>query len=118
MNEKPVKERIKEILKEKKSNVTNLSKLISIPQNTLTRQINGTTSIPTSSLLSILGLFEDISAEWLMRGIGHMFRHESAADDPRVEALKAEINMLRGENRVLREQLGLPDRKETATLSA
>lgn len=53
-----------------------------------------------------------------MRGIGPMIRQEHTTEDPRIESMKTEINLLRGENRVLREQLGLPERKETATLSA
>lgn len=35
-----------------------------------------------------------------------------------LDVLRAEILLLQGENRVLREQLGLPARKETATRTA
>ena len=35
-----------------------------------------------------------------------------------VEELKAEINQLKGENRILREQIGLGERKESDSRSA
>lgn len=40
------------------------------------------------------------------------------ANDADINVLRAELLLLQGENRVLREQLGLPARKETATRTA
>lgn len=39
-------------------------------------------------------------------------------NDADINVLRAELLLLQGENRVLREQLGLPARKETATRTA
>lgn len=63
--------------------------------------------------------FPELSAEWLLRGCGEMMR--SPPSNPKgyedFESLKEELNMLKGENNVLREQLGLP-KKEGKVQSA
>ena len=65
-------------------------------------------SISVDRTGEFLLLFEDLSAEWLLRGQGEMIRTESSEN---TEELKAEINQLKGENRILREQVGLGERK-------
>lgn len=45
-------------------------------------------------------------------------QHPAIASDADINVLRAELLLLQGENRVLREQLGLPARKETATRTA
>lgn len=111
-------ERIKQIISTKNLSETSFAKIIGANQKTINQQLKGERGLSTDTILKILSTFEEISSEWLMRGTGDMFRSVSNTPSAEIEALKAEINMLRGENRVLREQLGLPDRKETATLSA
>lgn len=111
-------ERIKILINQKAKSVREFASIIGVAQVTLNQQITAKRSISLETTQAILNSFEDISAEWLMRGIGPMIRQEHTTEDPRIESMKTEINLLRGENRVLREQLGLPERKETATLSA
>lgn len=52
----------------------------------------------------------DLSCEWLFRDKGEMLLHSDSSTSDLIEELKAEINMLKGENNVLREQLGLNKR--------
>lgn len=47
--------------------ITALSKLISVPQPTLNRQISGESAMTLDILYSILNYFTDISAEWLLQ---------------------------------------------------
>ena len=61
-----VKERITELLQENQISVSQLSKEIGIPQNTLNRQINGDTAVPISTIISIIGYFKNISSDWLL----------------------------------------------------
>lgn len=67
-------------------------------------------SISLMDLEKLLFRFPELSAEWLLRGDGIMIRSPSfyPKDNEEFESLKEELNMLKGENNVLREQLGLP----------
>lgn len=73
MNELSVKQRIREVLENKGSNPTKLSKEYSVNQKTLNNQINSDVQLSSSTLLLILNAFPDVSAEWLLRGKGDMF---------------------------------------------
>ena len=76
MNEKDVKQRIREVLFAKESNPTRLSKDFSVNQKTLNNQINSDVQLSASTILLILEAFPDVSAEWLMRGEGNMKKGE------------------------------------------
>lgn len=67
-----VNQRVRVLLKQKGISITALSKAINIPQATLNRQISGESSMTVNVLESILTYFEDVSAEWLLRGKGEM----------------------------------------------
>ena len=114
MNDLSVKERIREILIQKESNPTKLSKAFSVNQKTLNNQINADVQMSLSTILLILNAFEDVSAEWLLRGKGAMFLSSDRGLQPQqsesensIDELKAELNQLKGENRILREMLNL-----------
>lgn len=66
-------------------------------------------------------LFDDLSAEWLLRGEGEMLKTSSvpAITDVdvskyvnEIENLKREVAKLEGQNELLREQLGMPNKKK------
>lgn len=89
---------------------------IGVAPTTLNECIKG--AEPRFSLLNaILNGEPSVSAEWLLRGIGEIEGVKSSNLEI-IEELKAENNMLKGENRVLREQLGLGERKESKGQSA
>jgi len=69
-----VLQRIASVLANKKMSITALSKLISVPQPTLNRQISGESAMTLDILYSILNYFTDVSAEWLLRGEGEMIK--------------------------------------------
>lgn len=71
-------------------------------------------SISSDRVEEFLLLFNDLSAEWLFRGTGEMILCSNPPDSDLIEELKAEINMLKGENNILREQLGLSKRAANA----
>lgn len=112
INESSIKQRVKDILSINDSNPTRLAKRYSVNQKTLNNQINSDVQMSASTILLIMDAFPDISAEWLLRGEGEM-KKSTSSNLEIIEELKAENNMLRGENRVLREQLGLGARKES-----
>ncbi len=116
----PINERIKELAWSAECrNVASLAKAIGVAKTTLNNCVNGTE--PRASLLAaILNGLPDLSAEWLMRGEGPMYRTGkpepgrtvsgtgnavgvsaggsvtvSAAAPPEAAGLKAEVERLR-----------------------
>lgn len=83
--ENSVKQRIKEITPLKDISITALSKIIQVPQPTLNRQINTEAPMTLSNILLILNHFPDISAEWLLRGVGNMYKNVEASTDSEEE---------------------------------
>ena len=70
--EEAVRQRIIEVFNKKNTNPTKFSKGDSALQNRLSRQLRGAV-ITFDTIQRILEEFPDISAEWLIRGVGEMF---------------------------------------------
>ena len=139
MDKNIIRQRLNSIIEGGKfGTVTNLSKKINVPQTTLSNCANGTE--PRMSLLvSILTGLPNLSAEWLMRGEGSMWRTveggtkqaagsntvqvghgasvgdiannapASAADVAEIARLRAEVESQKGEISTLRRQLAQMD---------
>jgi transcriptional regulator with XRE-family HTH domain len=65
-------ERIKSIINYYKLTDRAFAIKCNIKQNTLSRQLGGTSEVSLSTIDAILSTFEDISSEWLLRGKGTM----------------------------------------------
>lgn len=136
--EDAVRQRIISLFAESGVSINSLSNGDKAFQRKMNRQINEGAAITCETITSILEAFPNISAEWLLRGEGEMLKTSSAPaitdvdvsvtgigemeridsfDSSLIEELKAEINMLKGENRVLREQVGLGERKGSRSAS-
>ena len=65
------------------SNPTQLAKKYSLNQKTLNNQINSDVQLSASTILLVLEEFNNVSAEWLLRGKGNMLIVEDKenADD-------------------------------------
>lgn len=66
--EEIVKQRIRELLSKKDISVTFLAKTVGANQKTLNNQINGDTSLSTSTLLLIKQAIPEIDFDWLLNG--------------------------------------------------
>ncbi|MEG0889365.1 MAG: hypothetical protein RSH25_12935 [Bacteroides sp.] len=89
---------------------------IGVAPTTLNECIKG--AEPRYSLLnSILNGNPSVSAEWLLVGKGNMTKHD-LSDSAEIEELKNEIISLKAENKVLREIVGLGEKKESNTRTA
>ncbi|MCI5743088.1 MAG: hypothetical protein MR321_05410 [Bacteroides sp.] len=70
-------------------------------------------SITAERLKEFILLYSDLSTEWLLRNSGEMLLVVSSEEastntaSQEIEELKAEINQLKGENRIMREMLNL-----------
>lgn len=67
-----INQRIKEVLQKNDLSVTAFSKEVGIGQTTLNRQLNGDARVSVDTIKAFLHRFKDVSAEWLLRGVGDM----------------------------------------------
>lgn len=73
-------QRVKLILEDKSISVNALSKQINVAQATLNPQLRGDRTLAANIVEKILTAFPDVSAEWLMRGVGTMYSDQDADD--------------------------------------
>lgn len=67
-----INQRIRKVLKDKDLSVAAFSREAGIEQTTLNRQLNGGSKVSVGTIKAFLLKFKDISAEWLLRGVGDM----------------------------------------------
>ena len=75
-------QRVKCVLENKSISVNALSKKINVAQATLNPQLKGDRSLAANIVEKILTVFPDVSAEWLMRGVGTMYSNQDSDDYP------------------------------------
>lgn len=75
-------QRIMLILEDKQVSVNALSKLVDMSQTTLNTQLKGERALSANVVAKVLVAYPDVSAEWLMRGVGNMYHKEGADDSP------------------------------------
>lgn len=78
--ETTIYQRVKFVLEDKSISVNALSKQINVAQATLNPQLRGDRTLAANIVEKILTAFPDVSAEWLMRGIGTMYSNQDADD--------------------------------------
>lgn len=78
--EATIYQRVKLVLEDKSISVNALSKQINVAQATLNPQLRGDRTLAANIVEKILAAFPDVSAEWLMRGIGTMYSNQDADD--------------------------------------
>lgn len=110
-----INQRVKHICSYKSKSLRNFASMVGINNNTLIQQLNGDRAISLSTISAILLTFDDISAEWLLRGKGEMIKKESEASTYNESVLQAKIEELTEENAILRD-LHVKDSIEIAKL--
>lgn len=74
-----VAQRIKSILNDKQISIAAFAKMIGMLQVTCNRQIRGDQAVSLAIIEGFLHVFPDISAEWLLRGEGEMYKSNSGS---------------------------------------
>lgn len=72
--ENDVKSRVKQALKELDISATAVAKNNGMSDRTLLDQVNGSSKISVAAIEALLAYRADISAEWLLRGVGSMLK--------------------------------------------
>ena len=78
--ESPILQRVIQIIKELNLTDNQFSKRLKIAQTTMSGYLSGNRKLSLQVIESVLSEFEDISAEWLLRGEGEMYK----ADDKNI----------------------------------
>lgn len=76
---------INKLIEVKAKSMRDFASQIGVRNNTLNQQINGLRSISYETINAILVTFEDISAEWLLRGEGNMYKDAEASTNIETE---------------------------------
>ena len=71
--EDAIKQRVAQVMKDCKISVNRLATASGISQRTLNDQINGNSKITAATLVALAESRQDISSEWLLRGVGEMY---------------------------------------------
>lgn len=109
-----VLQRIKWIYEQKSISEREFANYVGINPKTINQQFKGERSLSLDVVLGVISSFEDISTEWLLRGKGDIILTDEAS---KIKSLEAECNQLLGENRALREMLGMKE-KDSSSKSA
>lgn len=72
-----VAQRIKSVLDARQISITSFAKMVGMLQVTCNRQIRGDQAVSLGLIEGFLSTFPDISAEWLLRGEGEMYKNSS-----------------------------------------
>lgn len=86
-----VLQRVKMIYETKSTSETQFAKQIGASQKTINQQFKGERSISLDTIIQVLSAFEDISAEWLLRGKGDMYVQEKECEEPKRYDAEVEI---------------------------
>lgn len=121
--EEAVRKRLNRLVKESGMSESAFAESVNVVQVTLNRQLSGKRSVSSDTILSVLQNQKDLSAEWLLRGEGEMYKttelppvdassEESIEHSVEIARLVREKNALidaneelREENKMLRAQL-------------
>ena len=77
--ETTVAQRIKSILNDNQISIAAFAKMIGMLQVTCNRQIRGDQAVSLAMIEGFLHVFPDVSAEWLLRGEGDMYKSNSGS---------------------------------------
>lgn len=113
--EEAVRKRLNRLVKESGMSETAFAESVNVVQVTLNRQLAGKRSISSDTILSVLQNQKDLSAEWLLRGEGSMYKttelppvdvssEESIEHSAEIARLVREKNELIDANEELREE--------------
>lgn len=122
-----INQRIRKVLKDKDLSVAAFGREVGIGQTTLNRQLNGGARVSVGTIKAFLLKFKDVSAEWLLRGVGDMccgvpdeqLEREIAEETGRVQSIGDNSNhntqtmadsALTKENELLKERIQEKDK--------
>ena len=75
-----VYQRIKAYIDDNRISLNALAKTLNMNQSTVLRQVKGEQTLSSTLVENFLKAYPEVSAEWLMRGVGTMYSKQDADD--------------------------------------
>lgn len=75
-----VYQRIKAYIDDNRISLNALAKTLNMNQSTVLRQVKGEQTLSSTLVENFLKAYPDVSAEWLMRGVGTMYSNQDEDD--------------------------------------
>jgi hypothetical protein len=109
-----VTQRVNEFRQDKQMSILALSKVLEMNQTTLNKQLKDDgCGVQVSTLVKILSVYPELSAEWLLRGEGEMKKGDEwnvtqfipIQNNDLVDALKDHIATLKADNERMRKEI-------------
>jgi hypothetical protein len=109
-----VTQRVNEFRQDKQMSILALSKVLEMNQTTLNKQLKDDgCGVQVSTLVKILSVYPELSAEWLLRGEGEMKKGDEwnvtqfipIQNNELVDALKDHIATLKADNERMRKEI-------------
>ena len=75
-----VYQRIKAYIDDNRISLNALAKTLNMNQSTVLRQVKGEQTLSSTLVENVLKAYPDVSAEWLMRGVGTMYSNQDEDD--------------------------------------
>ena len=69
-----LKQRVKEVMSAKKISASELQRVYGISHSTISSQVNGQSKLSGATIAALLDYDKSLSAEWLLRGEGNMYK--------------------------------------------
>lgn len=69
-----LKQRVKEVMSACKISANELQRVYGISHSTVSSQVNGKSKLSAATLAALLDYNKSLSAEWLLRGEGNMYK--------------------------------------------
>lgn len=89
-NNDDIKARLKKVLETKRSNVSKITEGEDVKRSTLSAQINGSSAVSYETIKLFLRKFTDLSANWLINGVGPMLNCYKNSASPEASFLLGE----------------------------
>lgn len=105
INEGTISSRIREIIQSTGITDNAFAKRIGITQSVIASMFQRGTEPSAKVITSILGKFENISAEWLIRGIGNMLISDNQLKDENVERITMLVDTIATLQKTINEQM-------------
>lgn len=75
--EEIVAQRVRELMKKKRFSIKDLASKLDMGESNLSNKLNNIRKIDVSTICVLLEAFPDLSAEWLLRGEGDMYKSQN-----------------------------------------
>ncbi len=90
-------QRIDDLIKARNFSQMNVAKQLSVSKQTVSNWVSGNVQIPVKHLVELVKLFQPVSSDWLLLGVGEMaeIAEKSPEEDTNIKKLTGQVELLK-----------------------